>query len=199
MIYSFSKNQISLAVLLILSVIANPVFGWANEESSSWFSILLGVNPDNFKKDRNANGSGLTIGLIYSRQRLFKDMITFRILRSAEVGFVPIADTNYPYESLNEVSLLYGRFINHKNIHISGSIGLSFVAGINRGNWIGTIGIESYECERLPYYSIGIPVAFQINSNASGSCGIGLQLFGNYNRKQPIFGLAFLIKFGKQK
>ncbi|HOX87446.1 MAG TPA: hypothetical protein PKW76_15915 [bacterium] len=123
MIYSFSKNQISLAVLLILSVIANPVFGWANEESSSWFSILLGVNPDNFKKDRNANGSGLTIGLIYSRQRLFKDMITFRILRSAEVGFVPIADTNYPYESLNEVSLLYGRFISHKNIHISGSIG----------------------------------------------------------------------------
>ena len=192
---SFSKLLTSLILLAILFITNNFAYCSINNLTNSWFSILLGFNPSNFKTENTGNGSGFSIGFIYSHPKLLNELITFRIMRSFEVG-VPLADTYKPHESFNEVSILYGKVINYKNINLSGSIGLGFIAGINRGKWTGTIGQESYGCERLPYYSIGTPVAFQINTNSSESPRLGLQLFGNFNLKQSILGFALIIKLG---
>ncbi|HPG82398.1 MAG TPA: hypothetical protein PKY55_03905 [bacterium] len=195
---SSSKYFTTIIFFFILAIIVVPVYSSPGNRLCSWHHISFGVNPYNFKNERSANGHGFTIGYTYSLQRNSNNFISFQLSRSFEVP-APFAPYHSPLESLNEVALLYGKPSNNKHLHLSFTIGLGVIAGINRGKWLGTIGSESYSCEKLAYYSIGIPMELQLNSNASGSCGVGLRLFGNINFEQPIWGLALLFKIGKQE
>jgi hypothetical protein len=76
---------------------------------------------------------------------------------------------------------------------------ISYSTLVHGFSWCSLLlGVNPYSCEKLPFKSIGIPFSIQINTNASGFLGAGLQIFGNVNTKQSVAGFGFIFKFGKQ-
>ena len=78
------------------------------------------------------------------------------------------------------------------------SIGLTFLNGTQRGQWLGDPGVESYEHERESFHKTGLHYAFQINTNADDWGGIGIELSHTYHSSRNYFGVCIYLKVGSQ-
>ena len=151
-----------------------------------------------FKRNSgNENGIGLIYRVSFSSAIYRNIFVSYQKSKLSEFQ-APMYDVYIPIEHFTQRAVYVGYSFTFRDFCFLPAIGYCWMEGTNRGKWLGEIGVESYECESLPYKSNGIPWYFQINTNSNGWFGIGIELSGTLNSKKDYWGVSLLLKIGKQ-
>lgn len=189
--------KVKIFLSLIFLVLVDKSFS-SYPFSSVWLTSGIGLTNEAFKKNSGNDGRGIYTFISIAASIYSKYSLKLNFSKAKEFQ-APMYDVYNPIEYVRLTSVMVGRYFVVKNICIFPAVGISAIKGVNRGKWIGDPGVESYECETLPYNGIGIPFVLQINTNSSGLVGIGFQLFSNFYSNKNFWGISLLIKAGKQK
>ena len=179
-------------MLFINNIHAHDLF------KNQWITLNIGRTQNTFKPNSgNNNGVGIIMNAGISstiHKDFFMTALISKVKEFPSFGF----DYYTPLEYFNQKAITVGHLFVVKDFCILPSAGFCWMKGINRGEWLGVPGQESYECVEYSYSSNGISWSLQFNSNAEGLVGFGLEFSGVLNSEKDYFGISLILKIGKQ-
>lgn len=104
----------------------------------------------------------------------------------------------FPLKSDTDLGLLVGRYVRWKRGYLSASSGLAVVRSIRRGALLPWYqqspgGLSRYET--ISHLTVGLPLEAKI-VRSSKQVGVGLEVFGNVNRRASFVGAALTLELG---
>jgi hypothetical protein len=149
------------------------------KESCYWANAGAGVSSNN----------SISLGMEVTCQIGVSELLTISCIYNEEFAlFVS------PAESIWYVGALYGLFLKRSFGFVSGSLGISMVNGVNRGQSYGGWLFEEYE--KVTFNTVGIPIESQLFLRLSPNLGIGINGFANINPEKSFLGVLACIQIG---
>ena len=168
----------------------------SNERADKCYWLKLGLGSG----IRN-HMSGLSIGGNIAYQ-FGTNLLSIRSVFTGETQFRNFFFFNEPFESFWDIGTLYGKNIKTKYLFTSIAIGIGVIGGMRRGRYLYTVygwPGETHYYEKLPFFTIGIPIEAQISWIPTSFCGMGITAFANLNRRNSFVGILLSKLFGKLK
>ena len=158
-----------------------------NKPNKKYFWVTLGVgrNPDLYPKY-----STISAAIIPTLQ-FNNNIFSLRCLGLIEF----IMEGPDPEQYIKEISLLYGRCFKREIYNLSASVGIGYLDGLERGERLGTPGVESYKYESFPFNTFGL----SIDTNTfiiTPILGFGINLNANINNKRSYWGILLCMQLG---
>ena len=180
-------------IFLCVFVLCSYTFG--NSSASTKRDFQNGKYWLNFNSGRAYNvyrdHRVLAGGLVLSR-RISNSFLSIRYLGGLEL----VWEGPLPPHSAIDLGILYGKYFSFNPVVFCLSAGVGHVHFRERGEWLGTIGIESYDYEAIYTDTIGLPAEIQIFLK-DGKVGPGISLFMNVNPHRNIYGILLFLQIRK--
>ena len=175
------KYSIFLVSFLLVSSL------YAQNKETSRFSI----NPKIGKQYDVNTGIGTTYGLTLN---LFSPKIVYSAGYFNTVETMLFGDTD-PKETLNDISLMFGRYFGERFFRIEGQFGLSLLWGQNRGEKYYQYNY-GYRYEVEKFTTVGIPLKMGFKYMPFKFMSVGIDLQANLNLVRSFFVTFISLEFG---
>jgi hypothetical protein len=193
--YTRIKNGIKVKTFLPIEDVTEYKYGPKLGKANYWFNVGVGAGivRGGFGSENTDNEVGLSYGFNFSTQ-MKKGLISIRYIYNEEW----IIFNLQPKESVRDIGVLYGRIAKKPYGFASISGGLSIVSGVHRGEY-QNLGDHSFNYEKKPYSTFGIPLESQLFWTPTSFIGFGIYGFANINPEKSFFGGLFCIQVGRLK
>jgi hypothetical protein len=170
------------------------------EESKYKLGLILKGGVGTFNSLKSDGGFAINVGL----------HVPFTQNQQIKLGYTAYDEYiifTIPDLKFNELNLMYGRSLSYKYAKLTGYIGVSYLTGSLRGEFIeetssesegmgpGWFGTSIYEEE--PFKTFGVPIEFEVSFFPEHYLGFGTALMFNLNPKNSMACLALRIELGR--
>jgi hypothetical protein len=189
------KNGTMVKTFLPIESVAEYKYGPKLVKANYWFNVGVGAGMvrGGFGSENTDNEVGLSYGINFSTQ-MKRGLISIRYIYNEEMIFLNLQ----PKESVRDIGALYGRLAKRPYGFASISGGISCVSGVHRGVF-ENLSDHSFNYEKKPYVTFGIPLESQLFWTPSPFIGFGIYGFANINPEKSFYGGLFCIQLGRLK
>jgi len=152
-----------------------------------WFNFGAGANVHQISNHFWLAG---TVGITKMRGH---NLFSVRWLGTAEADGT-LAEYPKPLQYAKDLSVMMGKVYQSRIVRANVSMGVGYVYGLKRGKWLG--GEGNYNCEKLLYSTIGLPLEAQLTLKRNGQA-TALSLYANLNSQQSFVGLMLCLQIGR--
>lgn len=193
--YTRIKNGTMVKTFLPLEGVSEYKYGPKLEKANYWFNVGVGAGTviGGFDSNHTDNAIGPSFGISFSSQKK-KGLLSIRFIYTEEMIFLNLL----PKQTVSDIGVLYGRIAKNHYGFASVSGGISCASGVQRGAF-QNLSDHSFNYDKKPYITLGIPLESQLFWTPSSFIGIGIYGFANINPEKSFWGGLFCIQLGKLK